>query len=629
MAATWWFAPLGGGEVQGFNDPGIEEFKDNPERSLVREGIQNSLDAVFDKDQPVRVSIDVFDQATADIPAMDDLADVFGRCAKRWNKIGWVKEFLQRAAGLAKKPTVKCLQFSDFNTRGLCGSDTDQEESWFNLVRCSGASYKSPEAGGSYGLGKNAPFANSQMRTVFYSTLNADGGAIFQGVTRLATFNDKSGQETQKTGYCGGQGGCSVRAKKDIPKAFRRQVPGTDVFVLAFPADADWERRLVVAVLEWFWPAIHNKKLVVQVGHTTIDAESLTGLMSEYSTEEDFQAHLYYPGVFGEDALEFSESLKTLKDVSVRLHAGDPKLPKEVALVRQTGMVIRYRQFRCVVPFAGLFVCDNDQGNKVLRLMEPPRHDDWHPDRPEKNQNKKTEKEFADFIRACIKKLTPVSDEKTTAIPELSDYLPDDGDTADDAADGPPADGKSKHEGFDRHPKVQSIPSRELGQTPPTKPGGGKPGEGDAGSGDADDEGDSGGDSNQGGGGNKGSKGGGGDEDGDAGGTEGRTPVVVKSRAFLRDLEKAVYSLSVQTPKPRPKGQVFLSVTAVGDDLLAPIDLKSARQGAKVLKIEKPNRVGPVTFPRSGPLKLDVMLAEPRKLSLQVTAHEGTSDEAE
>lgn len=268
------------------------------------------------------------------------------------------------------------------------------------------------------------------------------------------------------------------------------------------------------------------------------------------------------------------------------------------------------------------------------RLVINSEHPLWGRERvlPEKGENRKTKKEFGDFIRECVKALTPVSTEKTITIPDLNQYLPDDGDSPEDSFDGTPVDGpKAGAEGFDRTPKIQTIAGRTIARAAPTKPGGNSPGEGDDGAG-GDDAGDDGGGPNDTSGGNKGSTGGGTDDVGTPGGDGGRTKVEVRSRAFLRDGERDVYALIVHPPKKRPVGTVYLSVAAVGDDSLATaVRLKTARMGNnRKLEVPKPGKIGPVAFPKSGPLRVEVMLAEPRRLALEVTAYEeGTADEAQ
>lgn len=76
---------------------------------------------------------------------------------------------------------------------------------------------------------------------------------------------------------------------------------------------------------------------------------------------------------------------------------------------------------------------------------------------------------------------------------------------------------------------------------------------------------------------------------------------------------------------------MFLSVAAVGDDALpTPVRIKTARLSNKQ-KLDVPTlgRVGPVAFPKVGPLRVEITLAEPRRLALDVTAYEVSADEAE
>jgi hypothetical protein len=65
--AKWIFAPRGGGQIQGFNVAGLEWFAEDPLGKVVREICQNSIDAVLDKSQPVRVAIDFSEKQTSEI----------------------------------------------------------------------------------------------------------------------------------------------------------------------------------------------------------------------------------------------------------------------------------------------------------------------------------------------------------------------------------------------------------------------------------------------------------------------------------------------------------------------------------------------------------------------------------
>ena len=66
----WYFTSNGNGQNTGLNDAGINTFSagDNWVNSLVRETIQNSLDAVLDTEKPVEVEFRNFLMKKSDFP---------------------------------------------------------------------------------------------------------------------------------------------------------------------------------------------------------------------------------------------------------------------------------------------------------------------------------------------------------------------------------------------------------------------------------------------------------------------------------------------------------------------------------------------------------------------------------
>src|SRR5205823_11838743 len=204
----WIFAKSDGGREGGFHDAGVETFKGNFDRYLARELIQNSLDARYDHQKPVKVKFEILELKRNEIPDMNALATAFERCAEYYPQDKKAKAFFDRATTLASAKTITALRVGDFNTTGVCGTETDKKQEFYNLVRCAGASSKTGDEGGSFGLGKNAPFAASQMRTVLYSTYNEDKEHIFIGVATLVSH--EAGTVTlQPTGYLGEKGGAS------------------------------------------------------------------------------------------------------------------------------------------------------------------------------------------------------------------------------------------------------------------------------------------------------------------------------------------------------------------------------------------------------------------------------------
>lgn len=110
--------------------------------------------------------------------------------------------FFDKAIDVFNQDFIDVLRISDFNTTGLTGSDKDYNSAWQNLVKSSGVSNKGGTSGGSFGIGKSAPFACSDLRTVFYSTIDNQGLKAFQGIARLVSFKKKKfiGDDPTTTG---------------------------------------------------------------------------------------------------------------------------------------------------------------------------------------------------------------------------------------------------------------------------------------------------------------------------------------------------------------------------------------------------------------------------------------------
>ena len=76
-------------------------------------------------------------------------------------------------------------------------------------------------------------------------------------------------------------------------------------------------------------------------------------------------------------------------------------------------------------------------------------------------------------------------------------------------------------------------------------------------------------------------------------------------------------------PERAKEQTAILTFQAVGDDTKAPIRIAGARlPNGEDLPFDPAGKVGPVTLSPKDALRIEVTLEEPRKLSIEVTAHE-------
>src|SRR5699024_8195626 len=203
MSSYWNFPATIGGNVSSINNAGLETFRGNALDSLTREICQNSLDAIRDETKPVYVDFEKFEIDIEKFPGKADLNQSLYYCNETWlghNKK--VEEFTNQAQELLNKDTINMLRISDFNTKGLEGAkNANLGSPWSSLIKEAGSSNKSDNSGGSFGIGKSAPFLNSKLRTLFYSSYDITGYESHIGVANIMSFNLPNNTTTTGSGY--------------------------------------------------------------------------------------------------------------------------------------------------------------------------------------------------------------------------------------------------------------------------------------------------------------------------------------------------------------------------------------------------------------------------------------------
>lgn len=554
------FPELRGGPVQGLNDAGVENFQGAIDTFLARECGQNTGDAPGKGVTTVKLEFDRRTIKASDIPAFSQLRETLGRCLERWHDKVKEREFFQQAVNLAAKNEITFLKVSDYGTTGLTGSDTEDRGRWSALVKSQGVSDKGDTAGGSFGIGKSSPFAASRFRTVLYGTRTEAGAVALQGVSRLVTHLDKNGKRTQGGGFIGdydptgGEGGDPIfRAVRDegrIPQLFRRTVPGTDIWVVGYRSGNEWSADLIRSILTNFWPAIHHGSIEFRVGIQTITKDNLEELIKQHIGQEDFEADQFYKAIKHQP---MKRKLKHVGDCTLYLAADSSQdLPKRICMVRQAGMrIYDYAPKACRVPFSGLFICSDIDGNRLLRMMEPPKHDAWDPKRIEGPEGKRALDEIKAWIREEVKKLNPYFSGSSFNESELAKFVPD------EIQENVPSygAGSSKEESLEPKPAKIELKIKPITPKPMVPVA-----EGSGSGGTPEQEGNGGGGGGKGGGGGEDDGSGGGKNEGSKKGVTTRPPTI-----FLRSYRSGTdeYHLVLRSPVRFSGG---IRLFAVGED---------------------------------------------------------------
>lgn len=434
MINEWNFPHNGYGQVRGVSDAGIETFTGTEIQSLAREICQNSLDAAVEgSNATVRVDFEQYRIPSSGIPGYEQYASKIKKAYDYWSKKNSEKtiKVLTKALNSINKPNANVLRISDFNTTGLSHPYEDSDEGWNALTKLDGGATKTGDKAGAFGIGKNAPFTNSDYRLVFYRTLNEANETAAQGMSRFISFpedlSDSMNTMTTGIGYYGNpQGNLPVDSIRELEQLYKRSEMGTDVFVYGFNAGAEWDKDVINEVLENFLMAIHKDLLSVAVAGKKIDSSTLSRYLGVYNAKIK-NAYWYYQVLIRPETKVFTRDfhgLGTLK-LSVLVDPSE-KLNRKILITRSSGMkLFALGNMSRIISFSGILEMEGKKLNEFFREMETPAHDKWLPSRHSTNAPlaKEYNNELKDWIRECIQTLGEHSSDDEIEVAGLAGVL--------------------------------------------------------------------------------------------------------------------------------------------------------------------------------------------------------------
>lgn len=634
MKTGWHFPSNNGGIEDGFNDGNIETYAGARYNGMTREIIQNSLDAA--SGEKVVVEFEAVKIPREQFPNADDLRTAMQKCLATCEQPK-EKAFFENAIKELEGANIMCLKISDSGTTGMGGDYRKRKGRWHAITKARYVSDKRDStAGGSFGIGKHAPFAVSSLRTVFYSTRYEEGGKRIeraQGKSILKSHSTEGDDDfTSGTGFWGKVDGCWALEGDDIPGILRHSKQGSIVLVAGFQADRQWQHKITATVLANFFYAIEQGKLEVLIQDDkddiiVIDNSTLADRFDEIKGMEIDKWEVYHSYCYYRAIKETSPG-DGYTD-SERPHLGhcrmwvlrEDDLPKRVALLRKTGMLITDEQKRITrwsgrLDFAGVFLCDSEKGNALLREMENPKHDAFELDRATKANRADCQKALNDlvnWVRECVDDVARPDDGPVDPVEELNELLPDN-----DSEPKPGEEGEERDiEGLPIYsPKPLKSPKINLGAAEDEEEeedeGGGAGEDGEGGDGESDDLGD----------------GAGTDSTGDH--SVILRPVDIRNVRIVPDAEDANKKKVHFTPLK--SGPIVVSLAFAEDDGIvrqeSKIQIKGAAEAGAKEDLPSDKHTVTVEAQKGKRLSLNIALGEAVSDSIAVAAHVKIKKEA-
>jgi hypothetical protein len=304
----------------------------------------------------------------------------------------------------------------------------------------------------------------------------------------------------------------------------------------------------------------------------------------------------------------------------------DKNAPKRVAMVRATGMkVFDKGHFHTPTKFAGVFLAKGADVNAFLRSLEPPSHKDWEYERADDPERARDvlRKLYA-WINDKVRSISIDDDRTELDVEGMNQYLPDDFDET-----PLPPSSSSEPEGEKGAPKEIELQARIVDKTMidkspsisagDTEDDGGTEGQGDV---ENDDTG-----------GKPPIESGGGAGTGDSSSSTkqpspapkkpgvSRKSINLKNvRIFCSNPDSGEYRISFDSEFDGPAMLSIKIVGEVGEDV-APIKRAQIKDTGKEISLPSEGQIGPVELKAGQKNILEVMLNEPMRCALEVSAH--------
>ena len=401
-----------GGKFIGFRASGLSAYDNVDPHTVIRELVQNSLDASKER-SVTRVVFEIEDVKTDSIPARSQykkrlLAAI--KTQRKKNNLEQAQSIVDGMKSSIDADTVSVLWVYD-NGAGLDNNGME------NLLG-DGQSAKADEiTAGSYGNGHMTSFPASEMRYVLYGGVNRKEGRIISGHTILATHNYQEQtfgedgylakkiranvEETPRIDFYTDSGVHLLRSKLDwVEKEFET---GSVVGILGFNrfnqcrSDEDVLDVIEDVVATHFTPVIHDASMEVQLYvsdqlERTIDGDALGAILERRKSRQRRDRNSIGPS--GRQVWDNWETLRSVPENIIETKLGKVRfhfrqMPRDAGSgthlqLFRNGMWItndlprnRASDFSTVIPFNGVVLLEPDGAPDACKLVgefEGPRH---------------------------------------------------------------------------------------------------------------------------------------------------------------------------------------------------------------------------------------------------------------
>ena len=387
-------------------DHSLKDFFERGIEGLVRENIQNSLDAKdTDKEGPVVVHIETGKLRMREIPGIDTLRDHIDSLPVR-NE--YAKETIENMESILKKykgneQTIPFISFEDSNTTGLNGipteDDLDVNGSWSSYAYYRGSHHqtdieeKNLVSGGSHGIGKISSNAASSLHLMYFINRDENGSEHISG--NISLIDHKLGDEK----YTGSGIFTKYKTQENELKfypeinqyeyPFSKETRGLKLIIPFLASKYNDHKKIVRAICDNFFVAILNGDLEVHLDTLQpIRRDSIVDFVKNeryYPCQDrqemkDDHTPVYVDTYINhklEDEFQVTDGYGKNYNFNIFYQVDQNIKSGRFAIVRKIGMTIENRKVAGYIrrgPFSGILIPKDSETDRYLKKLENTSH---------------------------------------------------------------------------------------------------------------------------------------------------------------------------------------------------------------------------------------------------------------
>jgi len=379
-------------------DEVLERFYNFGIEGLIRENIQNSLDAHQENNDPVIIKIQLGQLTKDEIPGLEEI-EAHINSLKGYNL--YTKNTIEHMKSVLRRNVthVPFLSMEDMNTKGLDGSREGYNRYKPNQYQAyaysRGMHYNDNDdkefiKGGSFGVGKIASNSASDIYTMFFANHDKTGHKTLGGSIHLIEHQHE-GEGYRAHGFFtdSKDGLFTPYENQGFSSLFQKETQGLKIIIPFLREGFSNKYKIIRAIIDSFLLAIQRGHLLVEIEDKVISQDSLTNyLMNDaYYAFDDLDTMirldevytpLYYETLLNHYMKEITIYDKQGNDFNFSLYFQlNEEIPKGVTgIFRNNGMKIEDFKVSSNVmkPYNALLIPKGKKEDKFLKSLENESH---------------------------------------------------------------------------------------------------------------------------------------------------------------------------------------------------------------------------------------------------------------